>query len=240
MSRTEKKLGKSNNHSIITRRGRNHVRDRTRISDELVKAERALLRRKTQWPCKSAFAQVRKKEVQTIFYKLRSALRLNGFASHQLKLIQWVTRKHFEDLSYVRFGGETSCSQHLVVYTDSKNDRDLLMKEVKDDCLKRGRDENQSYNWVSPCHRPSLFCTKVDCGPQLLFRYSNNARLPRMKKSSTSLSSAFSLLYPQIAVNSNKNHDLTFRPCVNVEVQVNDTSLLLFFYSIYSFCPLIE
>ena len=34
-SRTEKKLGKSNNHSIITRRGRNHVRDRTRISGRM-------------------------------------------------------------------------------------------------------------------------------------------------------------------------------------------------------------
>lgn len=57
---------------------------------------------------------------------------------------------------------------------------------------------------------------------------SNNVRLPRMKKSNTSLSSAFSLLCPQIAVNSNKNSDLAFRPCVNVEVQVDDTRFASF------------
>ncbi|KAF2305554.1 hypothetical protein GH714_006699 [Hevea brasiliensis] len=38
-----------------------------------------------------------------------------------------VTKKHFKDISYDCFGSETSCSQQLVVYIDSKNDRDLLM-----------------------------------------------------------------------------------------------------------------
>ncbi|KAG8658387.1 hypothetical protein MANES_03G141900v8 [Manihot esculenta] len=199
-------------------------------------------------------------QVQTIFYKLRPALCLNGFTSHQLKLIQLVTRKHFKDLSYVRFGGETSCSQQLVVYTDSKNDRDLLMKEVKDNYLKEAEmkiraaigfrhvidllssaqklivghncflDIAHIYSkflgplpltaeeFVSSINTyfPHIVDTKV-------LLNSNNVRLPRMKKSNTSLSSAFSLLCPQIAVNSNKNSDLAFRPCVNVEVQVDDT-----------------
>lgn len=37
-----------------------------------------------------------------------------------------VTRKHFKDLAYVRFSGESS-SQELVVYTDSEIDKDSLL-----------------------------------------------------------------------------------------------------------------
>ena len=37
-----------------------------------------------------------------------------------------VTKKHFKDLAFVRVEGESSCSQQLVVYTDSESDRDLL------------------------------------------------------------------------------------------------------------------
>lgn len=37
-----------------------------------------------------------------------------------------VINKHFKDLSYVRVNGDDLCSQ-LVVYTESKDDRDLLM-----------------------------------------------------------------------------------------------------------------
>ncbi|KAF8410873.1 hypothetical protein HHK36_003410 [Tetracentron sinense] len=73
-----------------------------------------------------------KKKFQTIFFKMRPALALNGFTSHQLRLIQLVTRKHFKDLAYVRVNGEKSSEQKLVVYTESKDDKDLLVKEVKD------------------------------------------------------------------------------------------------------------
>jgi len=38
-----------------------------------------------------------------------------------------VINKHFEDLTYVRVTGENLCSQQLVVYTESKDDIDLLM-----------------------------------------------------------------------------------------------------------------
>lgn len=38
-----------------------------------------------------------------------------------------VVRKNFKDLTYVHVKGDNVFSQHLVVYTDSKDDRDLLM-----------------------------------------------------------------------------------------------------------------
>lgn len=38
-----------------------------------------------------------------------------------------VTRKHFKDLTYVRVNGEDSCLQKLIVYTESENDKNLLM-----------------------------------------------------------------------------------------------------------------
>lgn len=51
-----------------------------------------------------------------------------------------VIRKNFEDLSYIRVNGENCVSQQLVVYTDSKDDRDLLMVRgficPLDGCLK--------------------------------------------------------------------------------------------------------
>ncbi|KAK6934610.1 Ribonuclease CAF1 [Dillenia turbinata] len=67
-----------------------------------------------------------KQQFQTIFFKMRPALSLIGFTSHQLRLIELVIKKHFKDLSYVRMNGEK-----LVVYTDSEHDRNELMKEVK-------------------------------------------------------------------------------------------------------------
>lgn len=77
---------------------------------------------------------------QTIFFKMRPAVVLSGFTSHQKKLIQLVTEKHFKDLAFVRVtDDETLCPQQLVVYTDSEDDRDLLMKEVKDCILKEGQ-----------------------------------------------------------------------------------------------------
>ncbi|PSS06020.1 Poly(A)-specific ribonuclease [Actinidia chinensis var. chinensis] len=69
-------------------------------------------------------------QFQTIFFKMRPALLLNGFTSRQLRLIQLVTEKHFEDLVYIYTNVETSSVQ--IVYTDSKNDREGLVKEVKD------------------------------------------------------------------------------------------------------------
>ncbi|XP_061375212.1 poly(A)-specific ribonuclease PARN isoform X2 [Gastrolobium bilobum] len=74
-----------------------------------------------------------KQQFQVIFFKMHPALRLNGFTSHQLKLIQLVIRKHFKDLSYVSVNSEASGSQEIVVYTDSKDELNLLLKEVKEE-----------------------------------------------------------------------------------------------------------
>lgn len=38
-----------------------------------------------------------------------------------------VIRRHFQDLAYVQINGEKTCQQQLVVRTDSKDDRELLM-----------------------------------------------------------------------------------------------------------------
>nr|CAN76999.1 hypothetical protein VITISV_007764 [Vitis vinifera] len=72
-----------------------------------------------------------KQQFQTIFFKMRPALILNGFTAHQLRLIQLVIKKHFKDLVYIRSSGDGSYSE-LIVYIDSDNDKNLLMKEVKD------------------------------------------------------------------------------------------------------------
>ncbi|XP_034679289.1 poly(A)-specific ribonuclease PARN [Vitis riparia] len=72
-----------------------------------------------------------KQQFQTIFFKMRPALILNGFTAHQLRLIQLVIKKHFKDLVYIRSSGDGSYSE-LIVYIDSDKDKNLLMKEVKD------------------------------------------------------------------------------------------------------------
>ncbi|KAJ9153948.1 hypothetical protein P3X46_027334 [Hevea brasiliensis] len=231
-----------------------------RMKNRLSEWRDGLLRSGNGVPQFQGISNHSRQQMQTIFYKMRPALSLNGFTAHQLKLIQLVTNKHFKDLAYVRFNSETSCSQQIVVYMDSKSDKDLFMKEVKDDYLKEadmkikaaigfrhvidllssaqklivghncfldiahiyskffGPLPQTAEGFVSSFHTyfPHIVDTKV-----LL---NSNSVLPqRMRKSNTSLSSAFSLLCPQMAVNSNKISDLAFRPFVNVEVQVDDT-----------------
>lgn len=41
-----------------------------------------------------------------------------------------VIKRHFQDLSYVQINGEDSRQQQLVVRTDSKDDRELLMVSI--------------------------------------------------------------------------------------------------------------
>ncbi|KAG9143222.1 hypothetical protein Leryth_010144 [Lithospermum erythrorhizon] len=71
---------------------------------------------------------------QTTFFKSHPALVLDGFSSRQLHLIKMVTKK-ITDLEYICVPADTCCSQHLIVYTDSANDRELLRREVVD-CLR--------------------------------------------------------------------------------------------------------
>lgn len=74
-------------------------------------------------------------QFQTIFYRMRPAIKLNGFTSRQLRLIKSVIQKSFKDLAYIRVNG-ASCFQQFIVYTNSRRDLDLLMKEVKGDLCK--------------------------------------------------------------------------------------------------------
>ncbi|XP_071725703.1 poly(A)-specific ribonuclease PARN [Rutidosis leptorrhynchoides] len=70
-------------------------------------------------------------QFQTIFFRMRPAIKLNGFTSHQLRLIKSVVEKSFKDLTYICVDGE-----QFVVYTDSRRDLDVLMGEVKGSLFK--------------------------------------------------------------------------------------------------------
>ncbi|KAM3387537.1 hypothetical protein ACQJBY_010399 [Aegilops geniculata] len=75
-------------------------------------------------------------QFQTVFFKMRPAIMLDGFTSHHLKLIQQVLRKNFRDLMYVCTFGEDETSEKRVVYTDNNEDSILLMKDVQEDLLR--------------------------------------------------------------------------------------------------------
>ncbi|KAL4554090.1 hypothetical protein LXL04_039797 [Taraxacum kok-saghyz] len=70
-------------------------------------------------------------QFETIFFRMRPAIKLNGFTSRQLRLIKSVVEKSFKDLAYIHANGD-SCSQQIIVYIDSRRDLELLMKEVKE------------------------------------------------------------------------------------------------------------
>ncbi|RZC50370.1 hypothetical protein C5167_018793 [Papaver somniferum] len=191
---------------------------------------------------------------ETVFYKMRPALRLKGFTSHQLRLIQLITTKHFQDLAFVHANGESSSKENLLVYTDSEDGGDVVMKEVSDDLHKEAEmklkaatgfrrvidllsseqkllvghnsflDMAHIYSkfigplpptideYISSVHKvfPYIIDTKL-----LLNTDSVIQRL--MKKQSTSLSSAFALLCPQIAVSSEASVK-----GLKIEVRVDD------------------
>ncbi|XP_039055780.1 poly(A)-specific ribonuclease PARN [Hibiscus syriacus] len=203
-------------------------------------------------------------QFQTVFFKMRPALDLNGFTSHQLSLIRMVTRKHFKDLAYVHRNGE-STSEKFVVYTDSESDRDRLVEEVKNDYQRREEmkindavgfrhviDLLSSENKLIVGHNCILDIAHIHSkflGPLPLtaeeFVSCVNKYFPsiidtkillnadytlqrKMKKSSTSLSSAFSLLCPEIAYGSkqiasgSKQSFPSNETCVKVEVHVGE------------------
>ncbi|KAL8129166.1 hypothetical protein V2J09_018321 [Rumex salicifolius] len=198
-----------------------------------------------------------KQQLQTIFFKLRPALRLSGFTSRQLRLIQMVTRNHFEDLIFVHAYDDDSNLEKLVVYIDSEDDKKKLMNEVKDGLQKetdkkiRGAlgfrqviDHLSAENKLIVGHNcfldlahiynkffgplPSTAEEFVSClhkyfphivDTKLLLNTSD--KLQRlMKKSRTSVSSAFSHLCPEIV--SGKSIGLSPQQGVKVEVQVDD------------------
>ncbi|KAL9226959.1 hypothetical protein vseg_002711 [Gypsophila vaccaria] len=195
-------------------------------------------------------------EFVTIFFNKRPALRLSGFTSHQLKLIELVTRKHFKDLVFTR-AQEDSVLQKLIVYVESDNDKAKLLKEVKDGLLQQAirkveaavgfrhvidllsaekklivghncfLDMAHVYHkflgplpstveeFVSNLHKsfPHIIDTK-------LLLNADNGLQQVMKKASTSLASAFSMMCPELAFK--QSSDVGKHPCVKVEVQVDD------------------
>lgn len=195
---------------------------------------------------------------ETIFLNMRPALKLNGFNSHQLRLIQSVTEKHFRDLSYFRLKDENSCLQHLIVYTDSEKDRDLLMKEMKEslckvadmqivaavgfrhviDLLSSEQKLIVGHNcFLDLAHIYSKFfgslpMTVEEYVPYLhkYFPYMIDTKILlnanttfhlMLRKVGTRLSKAFTALCPQIALGV-KSSGLANKPCIKVEVQVDD------------------
>lgn len=67
-------------------------------------------------------------ESNMVFFKMHPAFTLNGFTSHQLKLIQLVLRKYFKkEFLYVCVSGGNCSLQKLVVFTYSEEDRTSLM-----------------------------------------------------------------------------------------------------------------
>ncbi|KAJ8765081.1 hypothetical protein K2173_010562 [Erythroxylum novogranatense] len=196
-------------------------------------------------------------QFQIVFYKMRPALCLSGFTSHQLKLIQLVTRKYFRDLIYVRNEAENPHSKPLVVYADSEDDTDSLRKEVKDDSYRQAEKRimaaigfRQVIDLLSTeqkllvghnCfldigHIYSKFLYPLPSTAEE-FAFSVNKYFPyivdtkivlnanqvlKMKKSSTSLSSAFSLLCPHIALGSRKCTNAALQSFVNVEIEINE------------------
>ncbi|KAK9144950.1 hypothetical protein Sjap_004853 [Stephania japonica] len=197
---------------------------------------------------------------QTVFFKMRPSIRLDGFTSRQHRLIQQVIRKHFKDLAYVRTVDDKYLKQKLVVYTDSDEDRRLLMKEVKTELCKGAElkvnaavgfrhvvdllssegklvvghncflDIAHIYNkFIGPL--PSTveeFATLVHkefpfiIDTKYLLK-ADNVIKNLMKRNSTSLSSAFLYLCPQLA-SIRSSPFLAVQSCVKVEVQVDDMS----------------
>ncbi|WCJ33110.1 Polynucleotidyl transferase ribonuclease H-like superfamily protein [Euphorbia peplus] len=201
-----------------------------------------------------------KQQFETVFYKMRPALCLSGFTAHQLKLIQSVTKRHFKDLVFSSANGENCSSQQLVIYTESKDDKELLMKELSDENHKgiklKIRDAVGFRHVIDLLSSEKKLIVGHNCildiahiyskflGPLPLtaeeFVFSVNKYFPhivdtkillnandalhlRMKRSSTSLSSAFNLLCPQLRTGCNKNDGVPLNSRVNVEVQVDNT-----------------
>ncbi|GMH05827.1 hypothetical protein Nepgr_007667 [Nepenthes gracilis] len=196
-------------------------------------------------------------QFETIFFKMRPALTLKGFTSHQLRLIQEVIRKHFKDLTYVRAYDENSILQKLIVFVDSEDDKIELMREVKNGLHKEAEKKikaavgfrqvidiiseekklivghncfldlahiySKFFGPLPPtaeefaCHTHKFFPHVIDT--KILLN-ADKVLQQLMKKTSTSLSSAFTLLCPEIA--SSKTSNSVCQPRVDVEVQVDD------------------
>ncbi|KAL4185730.1 hypothetical protein AMTRI_Chr10g232160 [Amborella trichopoda] len=201
-----------------------------------------------------------KLQFRTDFFKMRPSLLLSGFSSHQLRLIQQVIRKHFDDLAFIRINDENSLSQNRIVYTDWKDDRAKLMEEVRKDMQKVTKskvdaavgfrhviDLLSSEGKVIVGHNCLLDIAHVHSKflgplPSTLAEFASSIHklLPYiidtkrlliselaiqrlMKKTGTSLSSAFSFLCSQM-VSSSDTSSSNSRPFFKVEVLTDEES----------------
>uniref|UniRef100_A0A804RJN4 Uncharacterized protein n=2 Tax=Zea mays TaxID=4577 RepID=A0A804RJN4_MAIZE len=164
-------------------------------------------------------------QFQTVFFKMRPAIILNGFSSHQLKLIQQVLRKNFRDLIFVCTFGEDDTSEKKVVYSDTDEDRILLMKDVQEDLLKNREERIKSAIGIR--HVIDLLSSerKLIVGHSCFLDTRhlmsvNQAVQKLMKHKSKSLSSAFLLLCP--ASYSSVEKPSSHSP-VTIEVEGDET-----------------
>ncbi|CAA6672445.1 unnamed protein product [Spirodela intermedia] len=191
-----------------------------------------------------------KSQFQTSFFKMRPAITLSGFSSRQHKLIQMVIRKNFDDLVYVCATGDNLEDQKKVVYAASKDDKALLMvrhglkvaersfsvvitrklacavgfRQVID--LLSSEDKLLQIYWPLPSSITEFasalhktFAHIIDTRHLLK---ANPVIRQLIKKNSTSLSSAFSLLCPHISLASHNIRSASYSD-VKVEVKADAT-----------------
>ncbi|KAJ3679619.1 hypothetical protein LUZ60_017630 [Juncus effusus] len=72
-------------------------------------------------------------DFKTGLFKMKPALLLDGFTSHQLRLIQTVIRKDFKDIVFVRIPSHNNTCEYRAVYVHSEEEKSSLLKEVQTD-----------------------------------------------------------------------------------------------------------
>ncbi|KAG6509580.1 poly(A)-specific ribonuclease PARN-like [Zingiber officinale] len=228
-----------------------------RMKNKLHKWHDSILRSPDKAYIAKEDAGINNAQFQTVFFKMRPAIMLNGFTSHQLKLIQLVVKKHFNDLMYVRVVDEDNSWQRRVVYVDTNEDKALLMKDVLEDLRKNA--EKRIKSSVGFRHVVDLLASagKLIVGhnclldlahiynkffgplPSSLTEFvqavhekfphivdtkhllnSNQTIQSLMKKNRKSLSSAFSLLCPNVS----SNFQTTSKSYLRFEVQTDEIS----------------
>ncbi|XP_078431863.1 polynucleotidyl transferase, ribonuclease H-like superfamily protein [Wolffia australiana] len=198
-----------------------------------------------------------KSQFQTSFFKMRPAITLKGFGSHQQKLIRMVIRRNFDDLVYVSAPGDVG-EEKKVIYAASKEDKGFLMQDLRNDLVNMSKEKlahavgfRQVIDLLSSEEKllvghncfldfAQMYSKFVRPLPPSITEFSSELHknfanitdtryllkaIPvirqLMKKSSSSLSSAFSILCPHISQGSHGT-SLASSVLVKVEVEAND------------------
>ncbi|KAF0890466.1 hypothetical protein E2562_002835 [Oryza meyeriana var. granulata] len=158
---------------------------------------------------------------QTVFFKTRPAILLNGFTSHQLKLIRQILRKHFKDLVYVCTFFEDGISEKRVVYTDTNDDKILLMYRMR----QKSKSLSSAFSLLCPAlHAPdekssTLPPVRIEVeADETVYGYLASLQVLSMKQLCSYLGIKFKHLSPleNLATNVNlKKHINLLPPCWN-------------------------